>query len=231
MESGEHLLLHFHGGGYVLGSPLPLDSGYFAGVFSKYITAKVLFDGYRLTCVPEGCFLAALQDAITAYLHILSLGVSEESIVVSGDSAGGHLAISLLRYISEHLPDTPSPKAALLWSPWIDVPGATPAPDFAGWATESFTPEGIVDRNGPYVILKGNTFRTRTKLWAHVGDAQLPYGEVLEWVHGIREAGNDVALRIEHGAPHDIVESGHINGFRKEGERSVKAAAEWLCPN
>ncbi|KAF5568057.1 hypothetical protein FPHYL_2991 [Fusarium phyllophilum] len=227
MESGEYLLLHFHGGGYVLGSPLPLDSGYFAGVFSKYITPKVLFAGYRLT----------------SYLHVLSLGVLAESIIISGDSAGGHLVISLPRYISEYLPDTPSPKAALLWSPWIDIPGATPAhhvrrrrnystdylpAEFAEWATESFAPKGIVVRNGPYVTLKGKPFRTRTKLWTHIGDAELLYDEVVERVHDMREAGNDVTLRIEHGAPHDIVESGHINGFRKEGEQAAKAAAEWL---
>ncbi|KAH7468267.1 hypothetical protein FOMA001_g15821 [Fusarium oxysporum f. sp. matthiolae] len=243
MASGEYLLLHFHGGGYVLGSPLPLDSGHFAGVFAKYITSKVLFAGYRLTCVPEGRFPAALQDAVTAYLYILSLGVPAENVVVSGDSAGGHLVVSLLRYISEYLPDTPSPKAALLWSPWIDIPGATPAhhvrqrknystdylpADFAEWATESFAPEGIIDREGPYVTLKGKPFRTKTKLWAHIGDAELLYDEVVEWAHDMREAGNDVTIRIEHGAPHDIVESGHINGFRREGEQAAKAAAEWL---
>ncbi|KAH7224392.1 Alpha/Beta hydrolase protein [Fusarium redolens] len=242
MASGEYLL-HFHGGGYVLGSPLPLDSGYFAGVFAKYITPKVLFAGYRLTCVPEGRFPAALQDAVTAYLHILSMGVPPENVIISGDSAGGHLVISLLRYISEHLVDTPSPKAALLWSPWINIAGATPAQhvlrrknydtdylpaDFAEWATESFAPEGIIDRHGPYVTLKGKPFRTKTKLWAHVGDAELLYDEVFEWAHDMREAGNDVTLRIEHGAPHDIVESGHINGFRKEGEEAAKAVADWL---
>ncbi|KAF4496050.1 alpha beta hydrolase fold-3 domain containing [Fusarium agapanthi] len=234
MESGEYLLFHFHGGGYVLGSPLPLDSGYFAGVFSKYITPKVLFAGYRLTCVPEGRFPVALQDVVTAYLHVLSLGVPAENIIVSGDSAGGHLVISLLKYISEYLPDTPGPKAALLWSPWIDITAATPAhhvrqrknystdylpADFAEWATESFA-EGIVDRNGPYVTLKAKPFRTRMKFWAHVGDAELLYDEVVEWVQDVREAGNDVTMRIEHGAPHDIVESGHI--------KAAKAAAEWL---
>ncbi|KAF9769298.1 hypothetical protein IL306_013307 [Fusarium sp. DS 682] len=243
MASGEYQLLHFHGGGYVLGSPLPLDSGYFAGIFAKYITPKVLFAGYRLTCVPEGRFPAALQDAVTAYLHILSMGIPADNVIVSGDSAGGHLVISLLRYIDEHLPDIPSPKAALLWSPWIDVAGATPAQhvmqrknystdylpaDFAEWATESFAPKGMVDRRGPYVTLKGQPFRTKTKIWTHVGDAELLYDEVVEWTRDMRDVGNDVTLRVEPGAPHDIVESGHINGFRKEGEQAVKAVAEWL---
>ncbi|RFN47660.1 alpha/beta hydrolase fold-3 domain containing protein [Fusarium flagelliforme] len=243
MAPGEYLLLHFHGGGYALGSPLPLDSGYFASVFAKHITPKVLFAGYRLSCVPEGRFPAALQDAVTTYLYILSMGIPAENLIVSGDSAGGHLVICLLRYINEYLPNTPSPKAALLWSPWIDVSGATPAvhvlgrknystdylpADFAEWAAESFAPEGIIDRSGPYVTLKGQPFRTKTKLWGHIGDAELLYDEVVEWSQDMRDAGNDLTLRIEPGAPHDIVESGHINGFRREGEQAVTEVAEWL---
>ncbi|KAK2027515.1 alpha/beta-hydrolase [Colletotrichum zoysiae] len=240
---GEYLLLHFHGGGYALGSPFPLDSGYFAGVFAKHITPRVLFAGYRLSCVPEGRFPAALQDAVTTYLHILSTGIPAENVIVSGDSAGGHLVICLLRYLNEYLSNTPSPRAALLWSPWINVSGATPAElvlqrknyssdylpaDFAEWATECFAPEGIVDRSGPYVTLKGQPFSTKTKLWAHVGDAELLYDEVVEWTQDMRDIGNDVTLRIEPGAPHDIVESGHINGFQREGEQAVKEVAEWL---
>ncbi|KAF4452102.1 hypothetical protein F53441_5035 [Fusarium austroafricanum] len=243
MAKGEYLLLHFHGGGYVLGSPFPLDSGYMAGVFAKHITTKVLFAGYRLTCVPEGRFPAALQDAVTLYLHILAQGIPVENLVISGDSAGGHLVISLLRYIKEYLPNTPSPKAALLWSPWIDVTGATPAThvlrrhnydtdylpaDFAEWATESFAPRDVIERSGPYVTLRGQPFRTTTRLWTHIGDAELLYDEVIEWVHDMREAGNEIDLRVEAGAPHDIVESGYLSGFRKKGERVVEVAEEWL---
>ncbi|KAL6915478.1 hypothetical protein FSHL1_006929 [Fusarium sambucinum] len=243
MEKVECILLHFHGGGYVLGSPFPIDSGYMANVFARHITSTILFAGYRLTCVPEGRFPAALQDAVTAYLHILSWGISAKNVVLSGDSAGGHLVISLLRYIEEHLPATPVPRAAMLWSPWIDIAGSASADHvlhrknyhtdylpagFAEWATESFAPRGIVDRSGPYITLNSQPFRTTTNLWVHVGDLELLYDEVVEWAHDMRDAGNDITLRVEPDAPHDIVESGYLNGFRKEGEQAVLAAAKWL---
>ncbi|KAH6994634.1 Alpha/Beta hydrolase protein [Fusarium venenatum] len=214
-----------------------------ANVFSGHITRTILFAGYKLTCVSEGRFPTALQDAITVYLHILSWGISAKNVVLSGDSAGGHLVIFLLRYVEEYLPATPGPRAAMLWSPWIDIAGSASADhvlhrknyhtdylpaDFAEWATESFAPQEIVDRSGPYITLKSQPFRTVTKLWVHVGDLELLYDEVTGWARDMRDAGNDITLIVEPDTPHDIVESGYFNGFRIEGEQAVQAAAEWL---
>lgn len=95
------LLLHFHGGGYVLGSGRPLDSGYMGAVLSRHVAPLALFAEYRLSCSAEGRFPAALQDALSSYLFLLDQGVHSGDIILSGDSAGGHLVISLLRYIHE----------------------------------------------------------------------------------------------------------------------------------
>ncbi len=64
------------------------------------------------------------------------------------------------------------------------------------------------------------------KVWVHIGDVELLYDEIVEWVRDMKDAANDVTTRIEHGAPHDMAESRHINGFRKEGEPAIKAAAQ-----
>lgn len=48
------------------------------------------------------------------------------------------------------------------------------------------------------------------------------------WTRSTRCCGlAGVSLRVEEGAPHDIVESGHINGFGKEAEGVVKATGIW----
>ncbi|PCH39691.1 alpha/beta-hydrolase [Wolfiporia cocos MD-104 SS10] len=69
-------------------------------------------------------FPAALFDALAGYHYLIhTIGVSARNIVVSGDSAGGHLAISLVRYLATNqIPGLPVPGALLLLSPtteWV----------------------------------------------------------------------------------------------------------------
>lgn len=83
-QKSSKLLLHFHGGGYVVGSGRPLDSGYMAGVLNSHVAPIDLFPEYRLSCTPEGRFPAALQDALTAYIFLLDKGVHPNNIILSG---------------------------------------------------------------------------------------------------------------------------------------------------
>lgn len=76
---------------------------------------------------PVHPFLAALLDAIAGYTYLTNeVGFSPDSIIVIGDSAGGNLAIALVRYLLERhaLGDTDVPgvpSALLLFSPWVDL--------------------------------------------------------------------------------------------------------------
>lgn len=139
--------------------------------------------------------------------------------------------------------DIPTPRCALLWSPWIDVAQAAAAESvarrpnyrtdylpaaFAEWAVASFAPSAAVDLDSPYVTLLHKPFKSETKMWVHVGALELLYDEVEEWVQQMREAGCGMCLRVEGGATHDIVESGYLNGFRKQGEEAVEEAASWI---
>jgi acetyl esterase/lipase len=108
-------ILYLHGGGYVLCSPqthrpitsrLALDTG-----------MPVLVPHYRLA--PEHPFPAALDDALAAYLWLLAHAIPASRIVVAGDSAGGHLAASLVAEIGRL--GLPAPAAAVLFSPWVDI--------------------------------------------------------------------------------------------------------------
>jgi acetyl esterase len=87
------VVLFFHGGGWVLGSPGSYDS--VTRELARSIPALVLSVDYRLA--PENPFPAAVDDA-DAILHWLlrhtqDLGGDPARIVVAGDSAGGNLAI------------------------------------------------------------------------------------------------------------------------------------------
>jgi monoterpene epsilon-lactone hydrolase len=108
------VLLYLHGGGYFgcsAQSHRPITAGFALQGF------RVLAPDYRLA--PENQFPAAVDDAVAAYRGLLSEGNLPEHIVVSGDSAGGGLALSLLLALREA--GTPLPAGAALFSPWTDL--------------------------------------------------------------------------------------------------------------
>lgn len=108
------VMLHCHGGGYAVGSTLshrPL-----AARLSDATQRAVFTFNYRLA--PEHRFPAALEDAVTVYRWLLQQ-FPAQAIVVSGDSAGGSLALALLLAAREQ--QLPQPLAAVGLSPWIDL--------------------------------------------------------------------------------------------------------------
>lgn len=80
--------------------------------------SHVFMPQYRLSCNKDCQFPAALQDALTAYCYLTqTMHVPADRIVLSGDSAGGNLVLSLLRYLAEFgdALKLGSPRAAWLW--------------------------------------------------------------------------------------------------------------------
>ncbi len=68
-------------------------------------------------------FPAQLMDALAGYTYLVhTVGFPPSSIILTGDSAGGHLALALTRYLSQHAPGSLTiPGALLLLSPWADM--------------------------------------------------------------------------------------------------------------
>jgi epsilon-lactone hydrolase len=107
-------VLHLHGGGYCVGSALTPRS--WAAYLSAQAGCRVVVPEYRLA--PEHPYPAALEDA-RAVLAELSGPDGPGSIVVSGDSAGGGLAMALLLALRDEGQDLPA--GAILLSPWLDL--------------------------------------------------------------------------------------------------------------
>ncbi|KZV83666.1 alpha/beta-hydrolase [Exidia glandulosa HHB12029] len=120
---GERVILNLHGGGYIIETAGP--RGLFVGWIRDTIrspgspVARALMPEYRLSSTTpfkeENAFPAALIDAVASYQYLLSLGFESSNITVSGDSAGGHLALCLVRYIC--LVGLPPPRDLILLSP------------------------------------------------------------------------------------------------------------------
>ena len=108
-------ILHLHGGGYVFGSPRGHRG--FVSALAVGADCIALAPDYRLA--PEDPYPAAVDDALTAFRSLLSKGFAPDKIVVTGDSAGGGLAMALgLRLREEGLPQ---PGGYALLSPWVDL--------------------------------------------------------------------------------------------------------------
>ena len=110
-----YVILYAHGGGYVcgglkyariIGSKLALATGF----------SVVSFE-YRLA--PEHKFPAPIDDGEVIWNYLLEKGFSAKNILMSGDSAGGHLVLSLTQRLlgEDRLP----PRALIVMSPWTDM--------------------------------------------------------------------------------------------------------------
>ena len=107
-------VVHFHGGGYCLGSARMMRT--WAARLSAQAACRVVVPEYRLA--PGHAYPAALNDA-HAVLNALLSEADPASIVVSGDSAGGGLALALalaMRDAGDRLP-----AGCILMSPWLDL--------------------------------------------------------------------------------------------------------------
>jgi acetyl esterase/lipase len=102
-------VVHFHGGGYCVGSPA--EARGWAAHISARADCRMILPDYRLA--PEHPYPAALDDA-RAVLRAVLAETEPGAVVVSGDSAGGGLALIIAR-------GEPRLAGCMLLSPWLDL--------------------------------------------------------------------------------------------------------------
>jgi acetyl esterase/lipase len=109
-------ILYLHGGCYVVGSA----QGYrhFAGQIAARAKAAAFVADYGLA--PERPFPAAVDDANAAYRGLVA---DFSKIAITGDSAGGGLALGMAARMAQAARDgaVSSPVAVAVMSPWTDL--------------------------------------------------------------------------------------------------------------
>jgi acetyl esterase/lipase len=239
------VVIHFQGGAYVLAMD-PQDVAVIPSrIYEQKLGAFTFFAQYRVSRTESTRFPAALQDAITYYQYVLSLGIDAKDIIISGDSAGANLALALVRYIEDHRNEglLPVPRGALLWSPWVDLSEDTPGKykasprlnsDFVStpliqWGKDSFLPVNASDDTGPYTSPLQFPFRCSTPLFIQAGTAELLHAEIKAFAEKMSNVeGNKVHFWDVMHAPHDIILCGPILGFQKEAEETAERAGEFF---
>ncbi|HXQ39804.1 MAG TPA: alpha/beta hydrolase [Candidatus Udaeobacter sp.] len=113
-EKPQGTILYFHGGGFAF-DVRSLDQ--LIVLVTVWTNAAVFVPTYRLA--PEHPFPAQQEDALAAYRWLLRGGSDPLRLVLVGDSAGGNLALCLLRRLRRE--GLPMPAAAVCLSPWTDL--------------------------------------------------------------------------------------------------------------
>ncbi|MCG8567417.1 MAG: alpha/beta hydrolase [Desulfobacterales bacterium] len=108
-------LIHIHGGGFIAGSSQSYrDMG---SRLARETRCPTLVFDYGLA--PEAPCPAGLDDCIAVYEQLnQTLG---HPLLLSGDSAGGNLALGVVVHAVEN--QLPLPRALALISPWLDLTG------------------------------------------------------------------------------------------------------------
>ena len=111
----KYVILHCHGGGYSTGSSLYART--LTSKLAESTSMDVLCFDYRLA--PEHPYPAATEDAMKAWNYLMLSGYGARDVILTGDSAGGNLALSLVLKLKEE--GRILPRGLVLMSPWTDL--------------------------------------------------------------------------------------------------------------
>ncbi|KAE8325984.1 alpha/beta-hydrolase [Aspergillus sergii] len=99
-RKAKNVVLFFHGGGYVM----PLSKGHLD--WMAHVKKQALDAGIQLSvCILEYDLIPAkpyprqMSQGIFAFEYLVDLGYKPSEIVFGGDSAGGHLSLSLMAHL------------------------------------------------------------------------------------------------------------------------------------
>lgn len=223
-------LLCFHGGGYIAGTAKHFRG--FFGALSRELAMTGTSVDYRLA--PEHPYPAALDDALAAYEALLSSGVGADRVVVTGESAGGGLAVALVLAARDR--GLPLPRALLLWWPFLDLTGegetvrTNAGRDFLTPQLIQLSAQSYLGSTDPREPLAAPLFAELAGLppvHLQVGEFDLLRSDAETFAAKLREAGVPVDLTVKKGGVHGFATSGDD---LPEGREAIAAAARWLRP-
>ncbi|MCL4254315.1 MAG: alpha/beta hydrolase [Anaerolineae bacterium] len=204
----QQVVLYLHGGGYIVGSIH--SEQVIAGNIALESGARVVAIGYRLA--PEHPFPAGLEDALSAYRHLISMGIAPQQIIVCGLSAGGGLAMALLLKLKEL--GEPLPSGAILASPWLDLTGTSSSitanarrDSGLSWngllapAVEAYVGDNDV-RNPLISPVFADLSGDFPPVLIQVGDVEILLDDSRQLAQNLQNAGHDVKLSLWRGMIH-----------------------------
>ncbi|KAK2610176.1 hypothetical protein N8I77_003629 [Diaporthe amygdali] len=256
------VVLYIHGGAFVRDHPQTPASGFLSRTLLDVAGVDaVLAPRYRLSGHGgQNPFPAALQDALTAYLHLVRrLGVDPAAVTLSGDSAGGNIAVALLRYLDAFggALGVPRPGRVFLIAPWVAPAACFPRrpvgelaveemphycsdilpSSFLRWGAKTYAPGGDVEasRGNPYIQALGHPFKAGVPVLVSVGEAEILSTDGMAWAREMREYGgggvNHIEVYHEENAPHDTLLIGDALKWEDSARKVAARIGEFIENN
>lgn len=196
-------IVHLHGGSFT--SPAAPQQWGWAARLAERTEARVVFPAYPLA--PEHTW----RDAHPPLVGLLEDLLAEGPVVLSGDSAGGGLALG----VAEALRDCggPQPSHLVLLAPWVDLTGS--APGFAEAAARD--PWLSYDNHDAYALFWAGTAENLPRFEVSPGLGRLDglpralmfcgthdmlYAGCAALAERAQEAGWDLDFEVGHGLLH-----------------------------
>jgi monoterpene epsilon-lactone hydrolase len=205
-QSGQ-TILHLHGGWFNWGSAEAYR--HLVGHIARSAGAEAFVPDYRLA--PEHPFPAALNDIGACYSALIANG--SKRIAITGDSAGGNLALVLLRLTTaQPSPAVVKPVAAVALSPVTDLAMTGQSWDTRAAADPYFVRPQAAALIGSYLNGTDPMSPKASPLYGdlaglppirvQVGDDEVLLDDATRFVERAAAAGVDARLDVWQGMPH-----------------------------
>src|SRR6267142_1131975 len=208
-RSGE-AILHLHGGWFNFGSARAYR--HLVGHIVARAGTRAFVPDYRLA--PEHPFPAAVNDVLATFRGMDDSGIRR--IAVTGDSAGGNLALVLASSIAaKAVPAKATLVAVAAFSPVTDLTLSGATYETRADADPYFTKQqvaelvhsylGSADPNDPLASPLQGPFSGLPPIRIHVGDDEVLLDDSRRYVERAIAAGVDARVDVWTGMPHGFV--------------------------
>jgi acetyl esterase/lipase len=204
------------------------------GHLAKAIGCRALILHYRRA--PEHVHPAPVDDAVAAYRWLLTQGVAPRHIALTGDSAGGALAVTTLLRARER--NLPMPAATMPLSPWVDLEitgetlvsnrerDAIVQKEVVEVMAATFLGEGG-NRKDPLANPLHANLKGLPPMYIQVGGDETLLDDSRRLAEHARKAGVDVRLDVFPEMQHVF----HFSaGHAPEADDAIRKLAEWVRP-
>ncbi len=225
----EAAILYFHGGAFIAGG---LNSyRRHTARLGRESRLPVLSVDYRQ--LPDAHPNESLDDALTAYRHLLAEGFAPEQLIVAGDSAGGGLALRLALTLRDL--GLPLPAGLSVTSPWANFDST------ARDAHPNSNADAVLPASGPDMVVRrgiardgvldpawsvvNHDFTGLPPILLQIGSREMLLADAFEIADRCEEARVPLRLQIRPSAPHTLIHLGA--DVLADGRDAARDAAEF----
>lgn len=238
---GAPVAVYFHGGGWATGS---VDG--FAAIarnLARFTRGVAVAIDYRLS--PEHAFPGPVDDCLAgarwAHAQAAALGVDPQRLLLAGDSAGAHLALSVALALRDALitdPAGPRPAGIAAFYPCLDPTCDTPSWDELGqghfltrermrWYWQALLgPKRLARPDGRATPWLAEDLAGLPPTWIATAEYDPLRDEGEAFAHDLRDAGVEVGQQRRPGMLHGFLRWRSLVGA--DADDTVRDACDWL---